>query len=91
MKSLNREVKQKASGLVLTLGCFEGHGAGRQVTHQPGHQELQVGDPGDSDVRQAVGRHSELVAPLVITAVGVEEKLQLGTSFECYFLQTDQV
>lgn len=65
---------------------LEGHGSGGQPTHEPGDQQLNVGHPGDGDVGQALGCHAELVAPLVVAAVRVEEELELGAGVKRDFL-----
>lgn len=67
---------------------FERHGARSQTAHQPRHEELQVRDPGDADVWETERRHRELVAPLGVTAVWVEQELQLVACFKCDFLKT---
>ena len=77
-----KSVKIKAR----TVRGLEGHGSGGQAAHEPGHQQLDVGHPGDGDVGQALGRHAELVPPLVVTAVRVEQELELRACVERHLL-----
>lgn len=69
---------------------LEGHALGSEAAHQPGNKELQIQPPRHSNIRQAVGSDREFVAPLIVTAVGVKEKLQPGTSLEGHFLETNK-
>ena len=65
---------------------LEGHGSGGQTAHETGHQQLDVRHPGDGDVGQALGGHAELVPPFVVTAVRVEEELELRACVKRHLL-----
>lgn len=51
---------------------------------------LQVWHPGHGDIRQAVGRHCELIAPLVVAAVWVEQEMQLRSSLKRHLVWSKQ-
>lgn len=69
---------------------LERHALGSKASHQSGNKELQIQPPRHSHIRQAIGSDSELVAPLVVTAVRVKEKLQPRTSLKGHFLETNK-
>lgn len=77
----NSEVKS------LTVRGFQCQGSGGKTTHQASYQQLQVRHPRNGDVWQTQGSHSELVTPLVITAIRVEEELELRASVKCHLLK----
>lgn len=65
---------------------FEGKGPGGQAAHEASYQQLQVRHPRNSDIWEAQGCHCELISPLIIAAIRVEEELQLRASIKRHLL-----
>lgn len=52
---------------------------------------MQVQTPRHSNIRQTIGSDSELVAPLIVTAVRMKEELQPRAILKGHFLETNEV
>lgn len=70
---------------------LEGHALGSKTPHQSRDKELQIQTPRHSNIRQAVCSDSELVAPLIVTAVRMKEELQPRTILKGHFLEANKV
>lgn len=52
---------------------------------------MQIQTPRHSNIRQAICSDSELVSPLIVTAVRMKEELQPRTILKGHFLETNKV
>lgn len=75
----------------LTMRWLERHALGSKTAHQSGDKELQIQTPRHSNIWQAICSDSELVSPLIVTAVRMKEELQPRTILKGHFLETNKV
>lgn len=67
--------RREGTGHELTMHRLERHALGSKTSHQSGNKKLQIQPPRHSNIWQAISSNSEFVAPLIVTAVRMEEKL----------------